>query len=331
MEVERRRLAAQQREASRKVARMRKLFDQLDDDKSGTIDPQEVRKLGEALFGEELTDEQLEIAMAEMDPEGDGAVSFEEFMTWQSNEGDFRKQAVAAEAAAKRRKLREMFDKADVDGGGAIDTDEVYGLVRELFGDELSDLEMRRAMKEMDPDGSGEVDFAEFEAWYFGAGDFRTRMKEMQRQQRADAEQREQQQQAERARTAQLDFLRGLFNQTDVDGQGSLDTEEVGELIANAFGERLSEAQLANAMATMDPDGSGEVNFGEFYEWCTRKVDSVKTNTWWVKAQHELSHQAGLLQYHMWRSLQKWFGEADEDNSGELSILEVCPQQPQCC
>ena len=49
-----------------------------------------------------------------------------------------------------------------------VDHEEVRGLLAALFESEPSKGMLRRALKELDPDGSGEVTFEEFEQWHTG-------------------------------------------------------------------------------------------------------------------------------------------------------------------
>jgi hypothetical protein len=60
--------------------------------------------------------------------------------------------------------------------------------------------------------------------------------------------------------------LRRLFREIDTDGGGTLARSEVGAL-ASAMGEPLSALELDEAMAAMDADGSGEVDFDELKAW----------------------------------------------------------------
>jgi hypothetical protein len=57
-----------------------------------------------------------------------------------------------------------------------------------------------------------------------------------------------------------------LFAEIDVDGSGTLDRGEVATM-AKKLGTPLSEEALDEAMATMDADGNGSVDFNEFYAW----------------------------------------------------------------
>lgn len=342
-----------QAEEERKEAlRIRKLFFALDKDGSGAIEKEELAMLGEHLFGELMTPAQLDLAMNEMDPDGSGEVSFEEFHAWFLSEGEFRRKAVEEERNSKRVKLRTIFDDVDTDGGGSIDKDEVKRLARTLFDTDLTPLELKRAMKEMDPDGSGEVDFNEFCEWYFGDGPFRKKVEDMQKRREAEWLKIMEMEQAEAARLNKLAWLRGMFNSVDKDGSGAIDVSEVAELVDLIFGTKLGPRQvcmldkrelllwstmthkcplllllqLEQCMAEMDPDGSGEVDFKEFSDWCNREVPKDRLDdmySWTIVQNQILVGSAGKLNYAMSRLLRMWFNEADGDGGGSLEGKEI--------
>ena len=64
---------------SEHFSNMRKAFHYVDVDNSGTVDAHEVRRAMH-LWGIDMTDEQLEILMAECDPDGDGQIEYNEFI-----------------------------------------------------------------------------------------------------------------------------------------------------------------------------------------------------------------------------------------------------------
>ena len=58
-------------------------------------------------------------------------------------------------------KLRSVFDKADVDGSGAVSTSEMASMTASM-GMSLSSEQLAAIMSEADTSGNGDMDFAEF-------------------------------------------------------------------------------------------------------------------------------------------------------------------------
>mmetsp|Transcript_22138 Transcript_22138/g.48949 ORF Transcript_22138/g.48949 Transcript_22138/m.48949 type:complete len:696 (+) Transcript_22138:63-2150(+) len=61
--------------------------------------------------------------------------------------------------------LKQEFDAYDEDRSGYIDVKELKGLLEKL-GEALSDEELDQAFRELDSDGSGEIEFFEFVEWF---------------------------------------------------------------------------------------------------------------------------------------------------------------------
>jgi calmodulin len=106
--------------------------------------------------------------------------------------------------------------------------------------------------------------------------------------------------------------LRELWSTFDEDGSGTLEREEVADVIAAAFERTPSHEELDMAMAEMDEDGSGEVDFEEF-------------SVWWNKQRGVLRERArrNMLSGTSDDTLQKLWAEFDEDGSGTLERDEV--------
>ena len=66
-----------------------------------------------------------------------------------------------------------------------------------------------------------------------------------------------------------------LFQEADTDKSGAVDREEV-RVLARNLGSPLDEVQLDTAMAEMDEDGGGEVEFDEFLAWYEKAAASSK-------------------------------------------------------
>eukprot|EP01050_Picozoa_sp_SAG11_P001716 SAG11_NODE_78_length_17939_cov_10.236883_9_plen_150_part_00 len=117
-------------------------------------------------------------------------------------------------------------------------------------------------MEEMDDDGGGMIEYTEFLAWWIGKkrngedlfAAVQARALELKQQKKEDKAKRQE--------------ARDMFDLYDVDQGGMLDRDEV-KALAEALGTKLRGREIDKAMAVMDEDGSGEVDFDEFFEWCT--------------------------------------------------------------
>ena len=79
----------------------RTLFDELDEDHSGALDIDEIEKLCKSL-GKNMSKKEVASALADMDADGSGEISFEEFEPWWESEN--------AKKAAKRQPAGRPFD-----------------------------------------------------------------------------------------------------------------------------------------------------------------------------------------------------------------------------
>ena len=165
---------------------------------------------------------------------------------------------------AEEQRLRSLFDEIDIDGGGSLSRDEVAELSK-VLGIPLSESDLNEAMRMMDADGGGEVDFDEFKEWWAYAKSSPA-MSGLANELAAREQRRVRAALAAGLSEEEVERLLALFSQIDVDGGGTLDRDEVGEL-AKGIGLSLDDADLADAMAQMDDDRSGEVDFDEFCTW----------------------------------------------------------------
>ena len=137
------------------------------------------------------------------------------------------------------------------------------------------------AMSAMDEDGSGEVSFEEFAAWWSARGQAvaAAASQQQQQQQQEEADQEQQRTEDAAAAAAALDVekvdeaqleasLRTIFEAYDDDGSGEIEASELREILAS-LGHSVSTAEAATIVAHMDQDGSGTVDFEEFMYVCT--------------------------------------------------------------
>lgn len=66
---------------------------------------------------------------------------------------------------------------------------------------------------------------------------------------------------------------RQVFNMLDIDGTGVLQRDQVRRLVQEIDGTELSDEDLDAAMADMDDDGNGTVDFEEFSDWWIKRTE----------------------------------------------------------
>ncbi|PKA49136.1 Caltractin [Apostasia shenzhenica] len=153
-------LSASRREKSRirqpgitaqKRQEIKEAFELFDTDGSGTIDAKELNIAMRAL-GFEMTEEQINNMIADVDKDGSGAIDFDEFvhmMTTKIGERDTKEE------------LMKAFRVIDQDNNGKISEVDILNISKEL-GVNFTLSEIREMIKEADRNGDGEVDADEF-------------------------------------------------------------------------------------------------------------------------------------------------------------------------
>uniref|UniRef100_A0A2P2IX10 Caltractin n=1 Tax=Rhizophora mucronata TaxID=61149 RepID=A0A2P2IX10_RHIMU len=130
---------------------IREAFDLFDTDGSGNIDARELNVAMRAL-GFEMTEEQINQMIADVDKDGSGAIDFDEFvhmMTAKIGERDTKEE------------LMKAFHIIDHDKNGRISANDIKQIAREL-GETLTDREIEEMVEEADRDRDGEVGVEEF-------------------------------------------------------------------------------------------------------------------------------------------------------------------------
>lgn len=135
------------------VEELGRLFDQLDEDKSGYINANEMH-VGLWRVGYSLSDTEILAIMAQVDVDGDGKLSRPEFVTAMLEWNQMQ------DLEEWKHLLRRVFDVMDKDGDGVISLDEV----RSCMPGQHSDMSVYRALAEVDMDKSGTISRAEFDA-----------------------------------------------------------------------------------------------------------------------------------------------------------------------
>ncbi|KAL5982463.1 putative calcium-binding protein cml13 [Asimina triloba] len=134
-----------------KKKEIKEAFDLFDTDGSGTIDAKELNVAMRAL-GFEMTEEQIEQMIRDVDKDGSGAIDFDEFvhmMTAKIGERDTKEE------------LTKAFRIIDVDNDGKISLTDIERISKEL-GESFAPKEIKEMIEEADRNGDGGVDIDEF-------------------------------------------------------------------------------------------------------------------------------------------------------------------------
>ena len=234
------------------------LFRDMDDDNSGSLDETEVSILYKKARGEKLSKANLSAAMCEMDGDGSGDVSIDEFRKWwAANGGDLEQHRSEA--------------MTFVCAGGV----EVLVVAPDLATKQRWVAGCGRLLPPIESVDDAVVSLSGSLALYLTSGQKKhSRFFWMNAQDRQISWGKEL-----RSKVCKTETLirvinapikpdaRELFRQIDADNSGFLDKTEVSTLYLKARGEKLSGRKLKDAMKVMDGDGNNHVSLLEFEAW----------------------------------------------------------------
>mmetsp|Transcript_1056 Transcript_1056/g.1953 ORF Transcript_1056/g.1953 Transcript_1056/m.1953 type:complete len:494 (-) Transcript_1056:28-1509(-) len=131
------------------ISRLQQVFIQLDTNKDGKLQYDEILVGYEQFYGDMAKDE-VDKIFARVDVDNSGEIDFSEFVTATADKNNLLNE----------EKLRAAFGYYDSDGSGSISTEEVKEVLG--VGKSISEEVWLQVLKEVDSDGNGEVDFDEF-------------------------------------------------------------------------------------------------------------------------------------------------------------------------
>lgn len=138
------------------------VFQEFDEDKSGSIDCDELGKAMEKM-GRPMTEDQIDDLIFQIDTEGEGSINFVDF----ASIFGIRATPIDYNATGRAEKLNQLaeargtFRTFDFDNSDSIDMVELNAIMLAM-GKKLTDDQLHRMMASVDTDGSGEIDFQEF-------------------------------------------------------------------------------------------------------------------------------------------------------------------------
>ena len=105
---------------AKELHKMRSIFDEMDIDKSGALSQDEIKRLVRSM-GDRMSTSELMAAMAKMDPDMTGEVTFERFAKWwKQKKQEYRREL--------RKRVKEVFELVDTDDSGELSKSEVKKL-----------------------------------------------------------------------------------------------------------------------------------------------------------------------------------------------------------
>ena len=129
------------------VDEYRDFFDLVDEDKSNSIDADELKQVM-VMMGMEAPEEQIKAMIGEVkDASQPMEMDFDEFLTLMAI-------FVGPRGDQQQKELEEAFNAIDEDGGGSIDMEELGGAFKK-YGERVSQEELDGIVKIVDADGDG--------------------------------------------------------------------------------------------------------------------------------------------------------------------------------
>jgi sodium/potassium/calcium exchanger 2 len=128
-------------------------FQQLDKNKNGYIDKDELAALFKELGKVQLPEEEVQKIYNELDVNGDGSINQAEFTTWYTGSEQRLKDDV-----------RKIFAELDVNGTNTITKDELESMLRKL-GHNPTPEEVTNIESEINK-SAGDINLEDFQAWY---------------------------------------------------------------------------------------------------------------------------------------------------------------------
>ena len=324
------------------------LFIQADEDGSGALSRAEFKAVLQSAELQ-LSDREIKRVLAEADTNGDGEVSYEEFIPigveivhniYAKNEIELARAEAEEEARAEAQAylvhgmtkeqveavMMDIFQKSDTDGSGALSPAEFRKCCKDAdIG--LTRKEVNILMHSVDADGDGQISFEEFVPLCFEM------LVEILKDEFIQ----------DKRQPSELEvFLIGMFRQADVSGEGALDPIQMKKVLLDCdFG--LTKLQTHSILSQAEYDEDGFTKYSKFAataaELIYRMLDPESQMQKFEQVQAlesggtDFSMVHGLAQDDIVIALGQAFNKLDPQQSGVMSMpdlkraLEMCSLQ----
>ena len=235
---------------------IRKLFDRFDDNNDGTIDSSELKEGLLSLNLADLPPSQVDRLVAQIDADGNGLVDLDEFDTILSGtdaESDESAIEASEDGETTEGEVEESVDEVTEEDDGAQE-EVAQTTVEEELADDIDDEDFD--LEDDDPEADEEAD-AEVAAIVNDTGD-------------GVSDEMNEEANPLAALAALMDeheiSAQRMFNELDVDGNGSISLEELRTTLEKNYSDDLDLDDVNALMDAVDDDGDGMIDITEFYD-----------------------------------------------------------------
>jgi len=144
-----------------------KLFRSMDTDSDGKLRKEEVKVGYKAIFGKELSEDDVEYLYSHVDMNGDGIIEYSEFVV----------AAVNEDILLRDENLHKAFQMFDKDKDGFISRGDLVKVMNS-FGGTVSDVVIDKIMNQIDRDNSGRISFEGFRDSMFSTAELNPQVDE---------------------------------------------------------------------------------------------------------------------------------------------------------
>lgn len=142
--------------SERQISDLKQAFGFFDKESKGVVTTTEIGSVLKNL-GLFPTEKELEAMLSEIDIDGDGEFSFDEFVQLMFNMGNLEEISPEQE----EKDLKDAFRVFDRTGNGYITSSDLRSVLH-CLGEKLTEEEIEDMIEEVDIDGDGRIDYEEF-------------------------------------------------------------------------------------------------------------------------------------------------------------------------